>query len=84
MLSLLCACRSPQERPTEFLSQDTLWLLAHTPEGDGVHASDTEATLVARYGQAEVVRARVDLGEGETEPGTILFPRDSTQNLGVK
>lgn len=83
LLSLLCACDTQETRATRSVSQDTLWLLGRTPDKDSFHASDSEATLVARYGRTEVVRGPVDLGEGETEPGTIVFPRDSTRRLQV-
>lgn len=63
---------------------DTLWLLASDPAHDAVHASDTEADLRARYGAENVVRDRIYLGEGETEPGTIIFPGDSTRLLEVR
>jgi hypothetical protein len=62
---------------------DTLWLFAEDPRDDAVHASDTEATLRARYGAENVASERIHLGEGETVPGTVLFPHDSSRRLTV-
>lgn len=62
---------------------DTLWLFASDPAGDAVHATDTEATLRARYGAGNVAAERIHLGEGQTAPGTVLFPNDSSRRLTV-
>lgn len=62
---------------------DTLWLFAADPADDAVHATDTEATLRARYGADNVASERIHLGEGETVPGTVLFPGDSSRRLTV-
>lgn len=64
-------------------SADTLWLFASDPANDAVHATDTEATLRARYGAGNITSGRIHLGEGETVPGTILFPNDSSRRLTV-
>jgi hypothetical protein len=37
----------------------------------------SEAALHERYGPGAVTRARIELGEGETTPGTVLFSGDS-------
>lgn len=62
---------------------DTLWLFASDPADDAVHATDTEATLRARYGAENLASERIHLGEGETAPGTVLFPNDSSRRLTV-
>lgn len=62
---------------------DTLWLFAADPAGDAVRATDTEATLRDRYGAENVAREDIHLGEGETSPGTVLFPNDSSRRLTV-
>jgi hypothetical protein len=63
---------------------DTLWLLASSPANDAVHASDTEQSLRMRYGDAAVTRERVQLGEGETAPGLVLFARDPERRLEIQ
>lgn len=64
-------------------SSDTLWLFANDPADDAVRATDTEATLGARHGVENVARGAIHVGEGETVPGTVLFPRDSSRRLTV-
>ena len=46
-----------------------------TPEG-------SEVELRERYGSA-VESARIELGEGETTPGTVLYPRDSLRRAEI-
>lgn len=62
---------------------DTLWLFASNPADDAVRATDTEATLRARYGADNIAPERIPLGEGETVPGTVIFPNDSSRRLTV-
>jgi hypothetical protein len=62
---------------------DTLWLLAAAAAGDAVHAIDSEATLIRRYGRANVRRDSVPGAEGESVYGTVLFPSDSARTLYV-
>jgi hypothetical protein len=77
------AVSSPPAEVRSSAAQDTLWLLAAEPRNDAVHASDSEALLRERYGSANVIRDRIDVGEGETEPATVLFPCDPARRLTV-
>jgi hypothetical protein len=43
----------------------------------------SEADLRRRFGSAALDSIRVELGEGETAPGTVLYPADSTRRLEV-
>ena len=79
---LVSAC-AKQESPRAGAGRDTLWLIARDPANDAVHATDSEASLRRRYGDSNVVAGAVNVGEGETEAGTILFPRDSTRRLTI-
>lgn len=63
---------------------DTLWLLAPSAANDAVHASDTERSLRVRYGNTAVTRERVQLGEGETAPGLVLFASDPSRRLEIQ
>ncbi|MCR4340124.1 MAG: hypothetical protein NUW01_09610, partial [Gemmatimonadaceae bacterium] len=65
------------------MATDTLWLFASDPADDAVHASDTEATLRARYGAGNLASERIHLGESQTVPGTVIFPNDSSRRLTV-
>jgi hypothetical protein len=48
-----------------------------------VGAAATEQELIRAYGPASVERGRIELGEGETAPGTILFGTDSLRRLEI-
>jgi hypothetical protein len=43
----------------------------------------SEADLRRRYGSASLDSLRVELGEGETAPGTVLYPADSVRRLEI-
>lgn len=47
-----------------------------TPEG-------SEVELRERYGPNAVESARIELGEGETTPGTVLYPGDSLRRAEI-
>jgi len=47
-----------------------------TPEG-------SEVELRERYGPTAVDSARIELGEGETTPGTVLYPGDSLRRAEI-
>jgi hypothetical protein len=48
-----------------------------------VARSSSEADLRRHYGTGTVDTARIQLGEGETAPGTILYPRDSLRRAEI-
>lgn len=48
-----------------------------------VARSSSEADLQRHYGGSAVDTARIQLGEGETAPGTILYPRDSLRRAEI-
>jgi hypothetical protein len=43
----------------------------------------SEADLRQRYGASSVSAARIQIGEGETMPGTVLYPGDSLRRVEV-
>ena len=43
----------------------------------------TEKALKSLYGDDEVTQIDIELGEGETEQGTALFPKDPTRTLHI-
>lgn len=43
----------------------------------------SEAGLIKAFGAANVQKADIDVGEGMTEPGTILFPKDPKRRLDI-
>jgi hypothetical protein len=48
-----------------------------------VTAATSEADLAKHYGGASVKPTRVELGEGEATPGTVLFPDDSSRRAEI-
>lgn len=87
--SALAACRSGDRRPGDSTASappagaGPLWLFAQAPSGDAVHATDSESTLVRRYGAVNVKRDSLPGAEGESIWGTVLFPGDSLRTLYV-
>ena len=43
----------------------------------------TESDLIKVYGKANVKRENIGLGEGETEPGTVIFPKEPVKTVGI-
>jgi hypothetical protein len=43
----------------------------------------SEAALVKAFGAANVTRAAIDVGEGMTEPGTIVFAKDPKRRIDI-
>jgi hypothetical protein len=76
------ACSTARRMPASE-ARDARWLLAPTPAGDLVHASDTHATLVQRFGAANARRDTIYVGEGEFVRGTVLFPADPVRRVDV-
>ena len=60
------------------------WLILPAGASGGtITAQTTEAGLTRTYGKANVVAQAVDLGEGETELGTTLFPADPVRQVEI-
>jgi len=43
----------------------------------------SESDLANTFGESQVVASDIDVGEGETQPGTILFPNENAKVLTV-
>lgn len=59
------------------------WQIVPGQRAGAITRSSTEAQLARAYGGDAVRQTRIDLGEGETGPGTVLFPGDSLRRLEV-
>jgi hypothetical protein len=46
-------------------------------------AESSEAELRQRYGDTAVTTTRIQIGEGETVPGTVLYERDSLRRAEI-
>ncbi len=63
------------------LSEDYL-IIPGIRVGD-INPNSSEADLKKSYGDAEVIGFEVPLGEGETKPGTVVFPNDSKKRIEI-
>jgi hypothetical protein len=59
------------------------WLSLASGEKGSINARTTRQDLVRIYGAPNVVDQDVDVGEGETEPGTVVFPKDSERSIEI-
>jgi hypothetical protein len=59
------------------------WLILASGEKGAINAHTTRVGLVRRYGAANVVDQDVDIGEGEMQSATFLFPRDPERRIEI-
>jgi hypothetical protein len=59
------------------------WLIVPGQRVGLIDPAATEQSLIEAYGDEAVEWGRIELGEGETVPGTILFRADSTRRLEI-
>jgi hypothetical protein len=69
--------------PSQASPSNNWLILPGGASGGMITVTTTEAELAATYGKTNVVAQDVDLGEGETEPGTVLFPHDPTREVDI-
>ena len=50
---------------------------------DEISAGTTRSELAARFGAGNVIDTTIYLAEGETRPGSIVFPGDSSRRLEI-
>jgi hypothetical protein len=65
------------------LFAQTSYLIIPGGKTGAITRQTSEADLKRIYGIKNVVSGEVGLGEGETLPGTILFPNDSRKRLSI-
>jgi hypothetical protein len=90
---LLWACSPSREAPPEraAVAPDSAattaptspWRIVPGRAAGPVTATSSEADLARHYGAGVVKPIRVELGEGETTPGTVLFPGDSSRRVEI-
>jgi len=59
------------------------WLILADGKQGSINAHTTRQDLVRAYGANNVVDRDVDVGEGEVEPGTVLFPSDPERSIEI-
>jgi hypothetical protein len=74
------AAASAIQRPAD--SAATEWQIQIRGSGP-ITAQTSEADLRRRYGPEAVESSRIELGEGETAPGTVLFSGDSLRRAEI-
>lgn len=93
---LLAACSPrPEAEPSHSAEKSTestsavveqadssTWRIA--PRGSGaLNTESSEADLRRRFGSSSVDSTRIQIGEGETAPGTVLYPGDSARRVEI-
>jgi hypothetical protein len=69
---------APAEKPIA-----SSWQIVPGHSAGFLNPTSSETVLEQQYGKAAVTPARIELGEGETTPGTVLFPTDSLRRLEI-
>lgn len=59
------------------------WLLLANSEQGSINTHTTREDLVRAYGAANVVDGDIGVGEGDTEPGTYVFPKDAQRSIQI-
>ena len=59
------------------------WLILASGEKGAINWHTTRKDLVRMYGAANVVDQDVDIGEGEMQSGTFLFPKDPQRQIEI-
>ena len=73
--------RSPAGSST--INPASSWQISPGRSAGPLRTASSEADLEKRYGKAAVKPARIELGEGESTPGTVLFPGDSMRRAEI-
>jgi len=59
------------------------WLIVRSGQGGIISPHVTRKDLVQAFGAANVVDQDVDIGEGETQPGTVICPKDPERLMEI-
>jgi hypothetical protein len=83
MSGALTSCRRSEEPapPRAVIAED--WKIEPGDRVGALRSSGSEQDLIHAYGAANVRDTSIALGEGETAPGTMLFPDDPQRRLEV-
>jgi hypothetical protein len=75
--------RNPPEAKPAIGDTATEWRLDSRSPDAWLSLHSSEADLRRRFGSSMVDSTRIELGEGETAPGTVLFARDSLRRVEI-
>lgn len=59
------------------------WLIVPGVRVGAITPQITESDLIKVYGKTNVKKENIGLGEGETEPGTVIFPKEPAKAVGI-
>jgi hypothetical protein len=59
------------------------WLILASGGGGAISSHTTRNDLVRMYGAANVIDQDADVGDGEIQPETVLFPKDSERRIEI-
>lgn len=59
------------------------WLIVPGVKVGAIAAKTSEAELIQIYGKANVQSKDIDVGEGFTKPGAVLYPNESTKTASI-
>jgi hypothetical protein len=76
LCTTLIACSTPR-------TAEPAWKIDPGQTAGAVNRTSSEHDLIAAYGRDAVAASRIELGEGETTPGTVLFAADSARRLEI-
>ena len=76
-----CAAAACDGRPRA--PESSSWTIRPESGAGPITRQTDESTLIRVFGSANVRRERIQIGEGETVPGNVLFPADSARRLEI-
>ena len=77
------AKRAASAEPASATSSASPWQILPARSAGPVTPASSEASLKQQLGPDVVKTTRIELGEGETTPGTVLFPADSLRRAEI-
>ena len=69
--------------PRLVMSSDDSWLIVPGKKVGPITPKTSEADLIRIYGKANVQSKDIDVGEGCTAPGTVIYPEDLTKSISI-
>jgi hypothetical protein len=73
---------SAPSSPASLPAASPEWQISSSGSGP-LSATTSEADLRRHYGPSVVESTRIELGEGETAPGTVIYPADSLRRAEI-
>ena len=69
--------------PRLVMSSDDSWLIVPGKKVGPITPKTSEADLIQVYGKANVQSKDIEVGEGFTEPGTVIYPDDPSKTIQI-